>query len=372
MHSHADPHKYRCPRCFTLTCSLRCATLHKRRAPCNGVRDPTKYLPRSALATAKGIDRDYNYLTSLERALDSADRDAAHRGIVLSSHDTDGVSTTRPQSLQKGEAPLQVALERSGVIISRAPKGMTRDKSNNTHWHKKRRCIVWTVEWILADGTVAIKECAEDRPISEVYSSTFAPPAKEPETNRAKKRRRKMQKRELESAGSGPPVEAVTEAFDNDKDDEGATRPETKQTDQSTQPDFAFYLHSPSLPNKNKVLSPLAPDATLSASLRNRLILEFPTIYIFERRRKPSQDASATDPNTSGREAKQNTAAMESEGLEVERIGKDSAQWDDIDLPDGFITEKAFYALATKVKHPPPIETRGNRPTIEEVPAGES
>ena len=45
-------------------------------------------------------------------------------------------------------------------------------------------------------------------------------------------------------------------------------------------PGLNFYLHHPSLPSKNPVLISLPSDATLATSLANRLVLEFPTIYV--------------------------------------------------------------------------------------------
>ena len=41
-----------------------------------------------------------------------------------------------------------------------------------------------------------------------------------------------------------------------------------------------FYLHAPRLPSPRPVLIPLSPEATLSDCLQNRLVLEFPTIYV--------------------------------------------------------------------------------------------
>jgi len=38
---------------------------------------------------------------------------------------------------RKGEVNVQRALERTGVIVDRAPKGMVRSRENKTHWHKK-------------------------------------------------------------------------------------------------------------------------------------------------------------------------------------------------------------------------------------------
>lgn len=43
-----------------------------------------------------------------------------------------------------------------------------------------------------------------------------------------------------------------------------------------------FYLHAPRLPSPQPVLIPLRHDCTLSANLRNHLVLEFPTIYVLE------------------------------------------------------------------------------------------
>ena len=55
----------------------------------------------------------------------------------------------------------------------------------------------------------------------------------------------------------------------------------TSETPRPTStPSLKFYLHHPSLPSQNPVLIPLPPDATLATSLTNRLVLEFPTIYV--------------------------------------------------------------------------------------------
>ena len=55
----------------------------------------------------------------------------------------------------------------------------------------------------------------------------------------------------------------------------------TSENPQSTStPSLKFYLHHPSLPSKNPILIPLPSDATLATSLTNRLVLEFPTIYV--------------------------------------------------------------------------------------------
>ena len=44
--------------------------------------------------------------------------------------------------------------------------------------------------------------------------------------------------------------------------------------------DLNFYLHHPSLPSRHPVLIPVPPDAKLATLLTNRIVLEFPTIYV--------------------------------------------------------------------------------------------
>lgn len=41
-----------------------------------------------------------------------------------------------------------------------------------------------------------------------------------------------------------------------------------------------FYLLRPHTPTASRVLIPILPDSTLSNSLKNRVVLEFPTIYV--------------------------------------------------------------------------------------------
>lgn len=86
--------------------------------------------------TSSGVDQDYNFLTSLERKLDKANRDAEGRGIVLRDQPTGGYKNHK-SGFARGEVQMQKAIQRGGVIVDRAPKGMTRSKENSTKWHKK-------------------------------------------------------------------------------------------------------------------------------------------------------------------------------------------------------------------------------------------
>ena len=90
-------------------------------------------MKRSDLATPRGIDHDYNYLTSIERELDHGEKNALSRGFVLEEEER---RRSRKQPV-KGETRFDAALERCGVVVAKAPKGMTRSKLNGTICSRK-------------------------------------------------------------------------------------------------------------------------------------------------------------------------------------------------------------------------------------------
>ena len=264
----------------------------------------------------------------------------------------------------KGEANLNAAVERCGVIVTKAPKGMSRNKSNGTKWTKNSQSIQWTVEWVHADGRRELGQCQDNVPIMDGYGGLESAP----EWLRSKKRKRTNHRQEderrrkrsftndknphqqettdmtaesmSEENGIAPrqeqdecqgpksefspnghlPVPAAENAEDQTTtkpitDPEHAEPSESTATNLQTSipqppprpapPNISFYLHCPSLPSRHPILAPLSHDAMLANSLRNRLVLEFPTIYVF-----------AQPPN--------------------ER------------LPEGYISEEEFYKMARK------------------------
>ena len=316
------------------------------------------------------IDHDYNYLTSLEREFDKADRDATARGFLLDEMSAEGrVVRGNPM---KGEVAMKVALERCGVIVARAPKGMSRAKANHTQWHRKQRRLAWTVEWVHPDGRKEERECAEDRPLSEAYAELCEP--KEGYVTRKKRKIAKGESCVAQNGKEGSPcctpsdliakdVSEASPSLDDILAEPGtreaiqtnhngsasgdlsnvAERAPTESSSMGTNPPpsqisasenlggvqnskqpspvtqqspckppspFRFYLHAPSLPSKETVLVPVEQSAILACCLRNRLVLEFPSIYVFNINDK------MTDGNCT---------------------------------PDGFISEEEFFARAKKL-----------------------
>jgi hypothetical protein len=150
-YSHINPPKYRCPRCSTRTCSLPCTRRHKLWSECSGVRDPAAYLKRKELTTEAAFDRDFNFITGIERSLERAEREVDNRGIDLAGgaqtddassqgvqHQASGRKRKHPnQGLAKGEAGFLRGAEAAGVKVLRAPKGMSRNKQNGSRMHPK-------------------------------------------------------------------------------------------------------------------------------------------------------------------------------------------------------------------------------------------
>jgi len=128
--SHTNPIKYTCPRCGIHTCSLPCVKRHKLWAQCSGVRNPAAFKKRNDLATPSSIDQDYNFITKVERSLQRAEDDALEKGINLAP-----AGVLRPYPSAKPRFELEA--EKDGIVIIRAPKGLSRSKQNKSHWNAK-------------------------------------------------------------------------------------------------------------------------------------------------------------------------------------------------------------------------------------------
>ncbi|KAF2216949.1 hypothetical protein CERZMDRAFT_32992 [Cercospora zeae-maydis SCOH1-5] len=279
--------KYRCPRCHTKTCSLPCTQKHKQRASCNGIRNPAEYLKRSQLATPVGVDRDYNYLKSVERNIDVANRDSEARGVNV-------VERAATRSLARARHPesiLRKYLIENRIELQEAPEGMTRRKANQTR-STKRHQIMWTVEWVDGEGQKQISDsCPASSSIQDLYShrlleNSNALKRKPGEDARQAQKRRQadVQVEELSSDAQAPPGPIGTDAAEPAAIETSQTAPQSSGERQGDQDDVEarqhFYLLRTGTNAKEKVLVPLKKDATLTSSLQDRTVMEFPTIYI--------------------------------------------------------------------------------------------
>ncbi|KAI7283693.1 hypothetical protein KC345_g2806 [Hortaea werneckii] len=311
--------KYRCPRCQTQTCSLPCYKKHQQRASCNGKRDPAAYQKKSQLATASGLDRDYNYLKGVERQIDVAGQEAEDRGI--------GAKNASSKNVLRGwraDSALQRYLVQNNINIEHAPKGMSRQKTNQTRPTKSNR-IVWTVEWLTADGQRTLQhDCTESDSIMSLYETHLADLSHVEGQPRGSKRKRVETssakqppqpdikpegdlERTSEKAASGataPHTSGDSESEPQGEADASSTtedsapkepnssapttehQPPTASTDTDTPEQPAnhepryFYLLKPGTSSTSKVLLPLQEEASLTASLRDQTVQEYPTVVL--------------------------------------------------------------------------------------------
>lgn len=203
---------------------------------------------------------------------------------------------------------LSRAIERAGVIVDRAPKGMKRSKDNSTNLSKHVKCINWQVEWVKDDGSRILGKVLEKIPIGEAYAALIEEQRRANMTDAEKKQDKKRKadeiKRQAKKAKISPGSDLLIQrstmqnpessAWDQDvgPDFEDAEPKSTLATD--TEPaglssqntyeaylGFYFYLHRPYTPSSHpRVVIPLQSSESLSTLLRNRVVLEFPTIYV--------------------------------------------------------------------------------------------
>lgn len=213
---HIQTPKYKCPRCATRTCSLQCISKHKKWSSCSGERDPTVYMPPSKLKTDAGIDHDYNFLTKIERSIETAEKTmreerdilpppgqgpaAAAAGQHQHQHQqqhpnkrarfNDGGNGSRHFQNPHHEDPPQQGggiamapsrrwdkashfrLRKLGIHVAAVPYGMTRSRENKTSWNKRTRTINWQVEWFVhGDGDAIAEEKRGDKMETETEAA---------------------------------------------------------------------------------------------------------------------------------------------------------------------------------------------------------
>ncbi|KAL4935095.1 hypothetical protein BDV06DRAFT_234700 [Aspergillus oleicola] len=335
---HLNPPKYRCPRCSLRSCSLACTKKHKTWSQCSGVRDPGAYVRRAELATESAFDRDFNFITGIERGIERAGRDVENRGVDFSrgvvgldregSEGGEGIGGKRKrgnqdigfgQGLAKGEAGFLRRAQEAGVSVIKAPRGMSRAKMNGSRWLAKQKCLQWTVEFVTDDEMPSTKRanCAEAMTIAECYDRAFPFNKEERELRDQKRSQDKDQSASTketeaetnehahEATQSEPrpePESNTAQSTTTDKTaqaDSTQTReqaPPVSDTDQASSPpishrNMSFYIHRPRTATKQPVLFPISPNTPLKSALAGRTVLEFPTIYAL---RVPLTDSSSS------------------------------------------------------------------------------
>ncbi|KAF2120693.1 hypothetical protein BDV96DRAFT_272286 [Lophiotrema nucula] len=302
--------KYRCPGCSARTCSLPCYKRHQTWAQCTGKRDPAKFVKRSQLATPAGIDHDFNFLTSIERGVEKAER-------YVDEKELDGTPEVR-----RGPRKLEVLRKQyadAGVEVVHAPKGLSRHRENKTRRSNKGN-FIWTVEWIHQDRSRLLSEVKSDTPVTEAYRHVIGQPSSSKKRKRAELEKAANLSEEGKDASAlqdeahrehrvetkleeGEPTSLrQSEAADSSRDRARGSGQDIEVADvlrpsptlaepdtQSVPPEYRFFLLRPRTGSERQVLVPFQPTLALQDVLRGHTVLEFPSIYIFPNERLPEQ-----------------------------------------------------------------------------------
>lgn len=314
---HTSVPQYKCPRCNIRTCSLACVKKHKSWSQCSGERDQTAYVPKSRLTTAAGVDHDYNFLHSIERASERAERVLVEdKGIVQKDElrpltveevrwqvGRDGrkrkVLVTRLMRRSKERAVdklLANKLRNLGTEVVSLPQGMTRQRENHTTVNRKSGRINWQAEWFTFEKTKTnggddanelnkirtLSKLSDDVPLYKGYSALLETQA----TTQGK-----VQKRAFRGVAQNPWDSHWNMASDCLQDPQTggwisirtASIDAWPRDDESQRRRFHFFLTSSKKRSDKRVtLAPIQAEDCLRNILSNTKVIEFPAIYVLE------------------------------------------------------------------------------------------
>lgn len=154
--------KYTCPACGLKTCLLTCVKRHKKQMECSGQVDQTRFIPKKSLAElSTHINRDYNFLLRFGRDIQLGKQDVLSHAFSVFKR---GNGPNRPAKRFKSNNDERikaiarafphdppVSVKRENTLVVLLPSGMSRASSNKLGYDKKLAKYTWTVEWVLVD-----------------------------------------------------------------------------------------------------------------------------------------------------------------------------------------------------------------------------
>ncbi|PON87069.1 Zinc finger, HIT-type [Trema orientale] len=126
--------KYKCPGCSFRSCSLPCVKAHKQRTGCTGKRNRTQFVPLSNFDDNQLLS-DYNLLEEAKRVSESAQR--MRNKLCRYNY------YRLPYHLKSVRSA--AASRRTKILF--LPSGMSKREKNQTRYEQRKKCIYWTIEW---------------------------------------------------------------------------------------------------------------------------------------------------------------------------------------------------------------------------------
>ncbi|KAK5650924.1 hypothetical protein RI129_001953 [Pyrocoelia pectoralis] len=131
--------KYTCPRCEVKTCCLACAKIHKQELECNGTRDRTKFIPVHKF-TNLDLSSDYRLLEEIARSVDLLKKNSSKKPSRFTGD--------LPNHLYK----LSKATTARKTTLKFLPRDFVRHKRNTTRLHFASDIIYWHIDWIFPNA----------------------------------------------------------------------------------------------------------------------------------------------------------------------------------------------------------------------------
>ncbi|XP_048207650.1 box C/D snoRNA protein 1 [Perognathus longimembris pacificus] len=157
--------KYRCPRCMRYSCSLPCVKKHKTELTCNGVRDKTGYVSIQQF-TEMNLLSDYRFLEDVARTADHISRDIFLKRPTSNKH----------MFFMKNRA------RRQGITLKLLPNGFTKRKENSTYFDTRKQQFYWHVklQFPQSQAEYTEKRVPDDKTINEILKSYIDPEKSDP------------------------------------------------------------------------------------------------------------------------------------------------------------------------------------------------
>uniref|UniRef100_A0A1A7XTV2 Box C/D snoRNA protein 1 n=1 Tax=Iconisemion striatum TaxID=60296 RepID=A0A1A7XTV2_9TELE len=159
--------KYRCPACFTHTCSLLCVKKHKDDSGCCGVRSKTKFVTLSHF-DEMALLSDYRFLEDTGRFADSATRDNLIR---------------TPRTTAKARR-LAAHARKMNITLRFLPVTFTKSKENSTFFVQKEKRFLWHLKLIFPQSNTEFskRRVSEDQTLIQILTAYIHPTESDPVT----------------------------------------------------------------------------------------------------------------------------------------------------------------------------------------------
>lgn len=145
-------HKYKCPRCAMKTCSLVCCRKHKLDNDCSGERDKVKYVSKDHFDESVLLN-DYRFLEEQARLVDNYQRcvefdlDAVNK-FAANNTGTDTRAPMRPMPHGVFENLRKFVHKNNRIALKIMPAQSTRHRFNRTRFNKRTTMVSWSLELI--------------------------------------------------------------------------------------------------------------------------------------------------------------------------------------------------------------------------------